>query len=446
MTRLTHGLRTTFVALEERNFRLFFFGQLVSTTGSWMQMVAQSWLVLELTGSGTMLGLVMALQWTPLLLFGAWGGVLADRYDKRKLILAMETIAGLLALGLGLLVLTDVVSFWMVLVVAGMLGCTQAIEQPARQSFVSELVGPERLTNALSLCGLLINVGRLLGPAIAGLVIAVAGVPYCFLLNAATYVPAVTTLALISSRSLYKGARAQRAKGQLTEGLRYVRRTPALWVPLLMMLAIGTFTYEFQITLPLLTSDTFGVDAAAYGLMQTMLGAGAIVGGIWVARRSVPTNAMLTGSAAVFGLIVLALSVAPTYLVAMVIVPFQGAANITFSTLANSSMQLSSASAMRSRVMALFSMAWVGTTPIGGPIVGWIAQTWSPRWALALGAFAAIGAAGLAWARLRHEPDPSTGLLEHHLVPDAEPAEPSELVDPSAGTDNGAAALRPQVA
>ena len=436
MNRLRGGLRSTFVALEVRNFRLFFVGQLLSVVGSWMQMIAQTWLVLELTGNGAMLGVTLAMQWLPLLLFGAWAGVLADRCDKRRLMLACEASAGLLALALGLLAVTDIVQFWMVLVIAGLLGVTQAIEQPARQTIVHELVGPERLTNGLSLAMMTTNFGRILGPAIAGVVIAAWGVSFCFIINALTYVPALVSLLLISSSGLYATPPVQRAKGQFVEGLRYVRSTPALWVPLAMMLAIGTFTYEFQVTLPLLASTSLGVDAAGYGLMQTALGVGAIVGAMWAARRTIPTNRVVTGSAAVFGAVVIGVSVAPTYGIALLVIPLQGATNIVFATLVNSSMQLSSAPAMRSRVMALFTMAWIGTTPIGAPFIGWVAQTWSPRWALALGGATAVLAGALAWRRLRREPDPSTTAFEHRTA-----------LDPASSAGDGAPPeLRPSVA
>jgi MFS family permease len=445
LNRLRGGLRTTFVALEERNFRLFFIGQAVSICGSWMQMIAQAWLVLELTGNGAMLGLVTAMQWIPLLLFGAWGGVIADRSSKRAILLVTEVISGVLALALGLLVLTDVVQFWMVLVLAGVLGLTQALGQPARQSIVSELVGPARLTNGLSLTSLTINVGRLVGPAMAGLAIAAWDMSVCFLVNALTYIPSVVTLALISSATLYASPPVQRAKGQFVDSLRYVHRTPILWVSLCLMIAIGTFTYEFQVTLPLLASITFGADAAGYGFMQTALGVGAILGGFWVARQAVPTNRLVTGSAVAFGVVVLAMAVAPTYAAAIAIIPLQGAASIIFSTLINSSLQLSSEPAMRSRIMALFTLAFMGTTPIGGPFVGWIAQTWSPRWAFALGGVVAIGAGAWAWRRVRHLPDPSTTAFEHHHLLASEPPAPVVDVDVDVDLDE-LVQLRPRVA
>jgi MFS family permease len=433
VSRLRGAMRTTFVALEVRNFRLFFSGQMLSVVGSWMQMIAQTWLVLELTGNGAMLGVTLAMQWLPLLVIGAWAGVLSERSDKRKLMLVCETSAGLLALVLGLLVVTDVVEFWMVLVIAALLGVTQAIEQPARQTIVHELVGPERLTNGLSLTMMATNFGRIVGPAIAGVVIAAWGVSFCFLINALTYVPAVVSLLLISASGLHRTPPVRRAKGQFVEGLRYARSTPALWVPLAVMLAVGTLTYEFQVTLPLLASTSLGVDAAGYGLMQTALGVGAIFGAMWSARRSVPTNRVVTGSAMVFGTVVLCLSLAPTYAVALMVIPLQGATNLVFSTLINSSVQLSAAPEMRSRVMALFTMAWVGTTPIGAPLVGWIAQAWSPRWALALGGSTAIVAGALAWHRLRHEPDPSTTTFEHRAVPT------SAASEGAGGTEGGGA-------
>jgi MFS family permease len=423
VSRVRGELRSTFVALEVRNFRLYFFGQLVSTVGNWMQMLGQAWLVLELTdNSGAMLGLVTAMQWIPTLLLSSWAGLVADRNDKRTILIASEVAAGLLALALGLLVLTDVVQFWMVLVVALLFGVMSAVSQPARQAFVHELVGPERLTNGLSLTNLIINLGRLVGPALAGLVISVWDLSVCFLANAVSYVPPVITLALLSTRDLHTVAPVQRAKGQLVEGLRYVRRTPRLWVPLVLMVAIGTFTYEYQVLLPLLTSVTFGMDAAGYGLLQTVMSIGGISGGLWVARRAVPTNRLIVGAAFALGLVTLVLAVVPGYGGALLVVPFLGATSIAFSTLVNSSLQLTSEPGMRSRVVGLFMIAWIGTTPIGGPLVGWIAQTWSPRWALLLGGVVALIAGALARRRLRGEPDPSPHDLTGHHPVGAEPS------------------------
>jgi MFS family permease len=430
LSRLRGGLRTTFVALEVRNFRLYFVGQLVSTVGNWMQMIGQAWLVLELTDSGAMLGLVTAMQWIPTLALSSWAGLVADRNDKRTILIVSEVAAGLLALALGLLVLTDVVQFWMVLVIALLFGVMSAMSQPARQSFVHELVGPERLTNGVSLTNLIINLGRLVGPALAGIVISVWDLSVCFLANSLSYVAPVVTLALLSTRDLHTVAPVKRAKGQLVEGLRYVRRTPGLWVPLALMVAIGTFTYEFQVLLPLLTSETFGMGAAGYGLLQTVMSVGGISGGIWVARRTVPTNRLVVGAAFALGVVTLVLALVPGFGGALLVVPFLGATSISFSTLVNSSLQLTSEPEMRSRVVGLFMIAWIGTTPIGGPLVGWIAQTWSPRWALLLGGVAALVAGALAWRRLRGEPDPSTHDVAHrHAVEHEQSARPVEAGD-----------------
>jgi MFS family permease len=431
VSRLRGGLRTTFVALEVRNYRLYFIGQLVSTVGNWMQMVGQAWLVLELTDSGAMLGVVTAMQWIPTLLLSSWAGLFADRNDKRTILIVAEVAAGLLALTLGLLVLTDVVQFWMVLVIALLFGVMSAMSQPARQAFVHELVGPERLTNGVSLTNLIINLGRLVGPALAGLVISVWDLSVCFLANAVSYIPPVVTLALLSTKDLHKVAPVQRAKGQLVEGFRYVRRTPRLWVPLALMVAIGTFTYEFQVLLPLLVSDTYGMDAAGYGVLQTVMSVGGISGGIWVARRAVPTNRLVVGAAYALGIVTLALAAVPGFGGALLVVPFLGATSISLSTLVNSSLQLTSEPEMRSRVVGLFMIAWIGTTPIGGPLVGWIAETWSPRWAMVLGGVVALVAGALTWRRLRHEPDPSTrDLPQPHVV------EPEPLATPGVTGDD----------
>jgi MFS family permease len=425
VSRVRGVLRTTFAALEVRNYRLYFIGQLVSTVGNWMQMVGQAWLVLELTDSGAMLGVVTAMQWIPTLLLSSWAGLFADRNDKRTILIVAEVVAGLLALTLGLLVLTDVVQFWMVLVIALLFGVMSAMSQPARQAFVHELVGPERLTNGVSLTNLIINLGRLVGPALAGLVISVWDLSVCFLANAVSYVPPVVTLVLLSTKDLHRVAPVQRAKGQLTEGFRYVRRTPRLWVPLALMVAIGTFTYEFQVLLPLLVSDTYGMDAAGYGVLQTVMSVGGISGGIWVARRAVPTNRLVVGAAYALGIVTLALAAVPGFGGALLVVPFLGATSISLSTLVNSSLQLTSEPEMRSRVVGLFMIAWIGTTPIGGPLVGWIAETWSPRWAMVLGGVVALVAGALTWRRLRHEPDPSTrGVPQPHVVDPEVPTTP----------------------
>jgi len=385
--------RRTFKALEIRNYRLYFIGQIISVSGTWMQGVAQSWLVLQLTGSGAALGLVLGAQFLPTLFAGPLGGVIADRFPKRRLLLITNTAAGLLALTLGLLTATGLVQLWMVFVLAFLLGCTNALDNPARQTFVQEMVGPAQLTNAISLNSVVMNTSRMIGPAIAGVLIATVGLEACFLINAASYLAVLAAIGMMRTADLHTLPTIERAKGQLREGFRYVWATPALRTPLLMMTAIGALTYEFAVTLPLLAKFTFDGDAGTYAAMSVTMAAGAVTGGLVVASRGTPTSKRLTGAALVFGLLVVALAAAPSLAVVFLILPLIGASSITFIATSNATLQLTAPAAMKGRVMALFAVAFLGTTPIGGPIVGWIAEATDPRIALALGGVIAITAA-----------------------------------------------------
>jgi MFS family permease len=393
--------KRTFKALEVRNYRLYFIGQIISVSGTWMQGVAQSWLVLQLTGSGAALGAVLGAQFLPTLFAGPLGGVIADRFPKRRLLLITNTAAGLLALTLGLLVATDLVQLWMVFVLAFLLGCTNALDNPARQTYVQEMVGPTLVPNAISLNSVVMNSSRMIGPATAGVLIATVGLEVCFLVNAASYLAVLAALLLMRTSELHTTPTVARAKGQLREGFRYVWQTPALRTPLLMMTAVGALTYEFAVTLPLLAKFTFGGDAGTYAAMSVTMAAGAVVGGLVVASRGKPTSRRLTGAALVFGLLVLALAAAPSLTVVFLVLPLIGASSITFIATSNATLQLTAPAAMKGRVMALFAVAFLGTTPIGGPIVGWIAQATDPRVALALGGLVAITAARLGSRSLR---------------------------------------------
>lgn len=401
MTRFERGMRDTFSAFAAYNFRLLFAGQMVSITGTWMQMVAQAWLVLNLTGSAAVLGLVTALQFLPTLLLGPYAGVVADRVDKRRLLIGTQAASGTLAITLGVLVATGVVEMWMVFILAGALGLVGAIDMPARQSFTIEVVGPDRLTNALSLNTITMNIGRLFGPALAGILISGWDLSVCFIANGLSFLAPTAALLLMRRRELRPTRPVERTKGQLRQGLRYVWATPGLRVPLLLMLVIGTLTYEFQVSLPVLARDTFGVDAAGFGLLQSAMSVGAIVGGLLFATRATPTHRRLGLAAAMFGVVVLVLAVAPTFGSALLVLPLVGAASVMFLTLANSTLQLTASPEMRSRVIALYTVAFIGSTPVGGPLIGWIAQTFGARWALAVGGLAALVGAGAAWRSLR---------------------------------------------
>jgi MFS family permease len=401
MTSLLHVLgNRTFAALRFRNYRLFIAGQLVSMSGTWMQSVAQAWLVLELTGSGTALGLVVAAQFLPTLLGGPWGGLIADRFDKRRLLLATQTVAGLLALVLGLLTVTGTVELWMVYVLAAGLGLVTAVDNPSRQTFVMEMVGPADIANAVTLNSVVVNAARVIGPAIAGIVISTLGVGPCFLINAASFGAVIAVLALMRTSELHREAPAPRARGQLREGFRYVRATEGLRVPLIMMAVIGTLAYEFTVTLPLLSEFTFHAGSGGFAAMTALMGGGAVVGGLVTASFGPPTPRRLSLAATAFGAVIAAVAVAPTLAVALALMPVLGAASVTVIAFSNATLQLSAAPHLRGRVMALFSVAFLGSTPIGGPIVGFVAEHGGPRLALGLGAVAAVAAGLYGWTRL----------------------------------------------
>jgi len=385
----------SFRSLRVPNFRLYFVGQGISMCGTWMQRVAQSWLVLELTNSGTALGLVLAAQFLPMLLAGPYGGLIADRFDKRRVLYATQAAQALLALALGVVTITGLVELWMVFVLAAGLGVAAVFDTPARQSFVLEMVGHDDLRNAVTLNSVLVNAARAVGPAVAGVVIATLGTGPCFLVNALSFLAVLLSLRLMDPARFDQAQPVVRSAGQVREGLAYVARTPALRTPLLLMTAIGTLAYEFQVVLPVLAARTFDAGASAYAQMTTAIGVGAVVGGLIVARRSRTRRGELALSAVVFGVVIVGAAVAPTLNLALVALLFVGAASVAFLALANTTLQLAAAPAMRGRVMALWAMAFLGTTPIGAPIVGWIAQEAGARWALATGGIAAI-LAGLA--------------------------------------------------
>ena len=383
--------RRTFRALRHRNYRLYFSGQVASFSGTWMQIVAQAWLVLELTDSGVALGIATALQFGPLLVIGPYGGVIADRFDKRKVVMATQAAAGVLALALALLTATDVVRLWHVYVLAFALGVATALDNPARQSLVHDMVGPDDLPNAVSLNTVVFNASRIVGPAIAGVVIAKWGVTPCFLVNAASYAAVVVALALMHTDELHTEERpADREPARLLEGLRYVAATPALRTPLLMMVVLGTLAYEFQVTLPLFAKRTFDGGAGTYGLMNSMIAVGAVVGGLFSASRGAPTPRRVIGSAFLFGVLMLGAAGAPTLPAALVLLTLMGAPSIVFIAVANATLQLNSAPEMRGRVMALWGTAFFGTTLVGGPIVGWLAEEYGARASIAVGGAATV--------------------------------------------------------
>jgi MFS family permease len=388
----------TFTSLRVRNYRLYFTAQLISVSGTWMQSVAQAWLVLHLTASGVALGIVVGLQFVPMLLFGPFGGLVADRTDKRRLLFVTQSAGGLLALVLGVLVVTDVVQLWQVYVLAALLGVVNMFDNPARQSFVIEMVGRDDLPNAVSLNSVVMNGSRVIGPAIGGLIITFFGLSVCFFVNAASYVAVVVGLAMMRVADLHATEPVARARGQVRDGLRYVWRTPALRNILLAVALIGVFVYNFTVTLALLAKVTFGGGAGAYSLLTSCMAIGAVLGGLAAAHRARPTPRLLRLLALALGALLAAVALSPTLLVACLTIVAMGAASIGFIATANATLQLTAAPDMRGRVMALYAMAFLGSTPIGAPLVGAIAQWTDPRVALLTGALSAVCAAGvLAW-------------------------------------------------
>ena len=421
MTAVAVTARRMFASLRVRNYRLYLGGQAISLSGTWMQSVAQGWLVLELTGSGTAIGLVLALQFLPVLFFGPLGGVVADRFDKRHILFITQAAAAVLATTLGLLVLFDVIRLWMVYLLAAGLGFVNLVDNPTRQTFIFEMVGPEQLTNAVSLHSVLVNVARVLGPAAAGALILTVGIAPCFLINGGSYLAVLIALAALRVADLRPSPRQPRRRGQLREGLRYVRATPALLAPLLMMAVIGTLTYEFQVVLPLLARFTFGGDAGTYSTMTACMGAGAVVGGLLTAAAGRRRPTALALSAVAFGVVQIAAAWAPHLWLALGLLVLVGAASISFLSLGNATLQLASAPEMRGRVMALWAVAFMGSTPVGGPIMGWIGENVGPRWALGLGGMAALLSGVLAYRSLarRAGPAPEAAPAEIQVPPGA---------------------------
>ncbi len=396
--------RETFASLWVRNYRLYYIGQTISVSGTFTQQVAQAWLVLKLTNSGAALGLIAALQNLPVLLFAPWGGALADRYPKRRLLLVTQAGFGLLALLLGLLVITGWVRLWMVAALAFCFGLINAIDNPTRQSFIVEMVGAPHLRNAVSLNSTMMNVSRIIGPAIAGILITTIGLAPCFVLNGLSYAVVIVMLLAMHVAELNPAAVAPKGKGQIREGLRYVRATPLLRHILVIMAIIGTLTYEFQVSLPLMAEFTFAGTAGNYAALTSALGVGAVIGGLATASRKSASFRTLVVAAFFFGLSALAASVMPTLPLTVAGVMVVGFCSIYFSSTGNTALQLGSDPQMRGRVMALWAVAVLGSTAIGGPIIGFIGQYAGARWGLATGGVAALVAAGYGLLAMRRGP------------------------------------------
>ncbi len=430
--------RRTFRALRIYNFRLFFLSQIVSMSGTWMQAVAQSWLVLELGGTSVDLGITVGLQFGPVLVLGAWAGALADRHDKRRLLVITQAAAGLLALALGGLTLADAVDIRLVWAFAAATGSVVAMDTPARQSFVYEMAGPDDLANAVGLNAVVTNSSRIIGPAIGGVLIASVGVAACFLFNGVSYVAVIGALLAMRRAELFTGASAARRPGQIRAGLRYVWHTPALRVPIVMMAVVSTLAYNFSVVLPLLARIEFGRGAGAYGATFSAMGIGALAGALLMASRARPSRRLLVGSTFAFGAFTMALAVAPTYLWALAVLVPLGAASVLFVSTTNSLLQLNAEDAMRGRVMALWAIVFFGSTPIGGPLTGLLIRGFGVRAAVAIGAVAAVAtAAGAYWSLRRSRVESGSCETPVCLPDDPEPERP---LDRSAAAPPPAAA------
>ncbi len=406
--------RGTFDALKIRNYRLYMTGQLVSVSGTWMQTVGLSWLVLKITGSGVELGVVTAAQFLPMLVLGVVGGLVADRVNKRKLILATQTSLALASLLLGILTVTGTVVMWMVYAISIWIGMTNAIDNPARQSFVGEMVDKGTVANAVSLNAVVMNSARIVGPAIAGIVIYILGTGSLFLANSASFLAVIIALLLMRPAELFQSERAPRARGQLKEGIEYVWRMPTLKVPVLILFLVGTLAFEFQVSLPLFASATFHQGAGTYAAFMSFMGVGAVVGGLISATFPQTTISRLAFTSLGFGLLIILVSVMPNSISAAAAVIPMGTLSMVFVSIANSALQLNSEPSKRGRVLSLFTVAYQGSTPIGAPIVGYIGQQLGARYAIAVGGLAALiaGVYGLASRAARDERVATTGAVQ----------------------------------
>jgi MFS family permease len=389
------AVRRSFHSLSVPNYRRYFAGQVISLSGNWMQTVAALWLILSLTDSGIAVGLTTALQFLPMLLFGAWGGLLADRFPKRRLLIVTQALMALPAIGLFVVTEAAVVAPWMVYLAVLAMGAVNAVDNPTRQSFVIEMVGHKRVVNAVSLNSVIVQSARIVGPAIGGLLIATLGVGPCFGVNALTFAAMIAALLSMDPTELRAAPTAGREPGAIRAGLRYVRRTPELFVPLALMALVGTFGFNFQVALPLLARFSFDGGAGAYAALVSAMGVGSVAGALVTGANGRTGPRLIAAAALAFGASALLAAAMPTLAFEIPMLALLGAAAVTFAATINSTLQLAVEPAMRGRVMALYSVVFLGSNPIGGPLTGWLAQTYDPRAALLLAAVAGLSA---AWA------------------------------------------------
>ncbi|MFI0235728.1 MFS transporter [Streptomyces sp. NPDC016845] len=385
------GRPGSFASLRIRNYRRFSIGQFTSVAGNWMQNIAVGWLTLELTGSGTVLGIVTAARYLPILLLGAWGGLVVDRHDTRRLLLLTQICFAVQAAFLTVLSWAHLVTLPLLIVVMLGLGLTNVFDSPARQKLISELVDTDHLSNAIAINSTLVNTAKLAGPGIAGSVIAALGVAPCFALDTVSFLAVIVSLLRLRTAEMYPGEREVRAKGQIRAGLRHVRRTPELLYPMVMVYVTGILTWEFPVSLPLLTRSVFGAGPAGYGTAMAVMSVGGVLGGLVAMRRRRLGTRPLSVSAVIWGVLICGAALAPTLPVALVVLAFVGSASVTFNSSAKTLMQVSAAPQMRGRVLSIWSIGWLGGTVIGGPAVGAIGASWGARSALLVGGLASAG-------------------------------------------------------
>jgi MFS family permease len=439
VTKVGFAVHRTFHSVSHsRNFRLFFVGQIVSVTGTWMQSVAAAWLVLKLTESSVALGIQLALNFGPILLLGAWAGLLADRRDKRLILIGTQTAFALQALALWGLVFAGVAELWMVYALSLFAGIVTAIDNPARQSFYAEMVGNKDLTNAVSLNSAVMTGTRIVGPALAGVLIATVGLAPSFLFNGISYVAVIGALVAMRPDELHREVVPVRGKGQLREGLAYVRRTPGLLLPLTWMAVIFTFSFNFSVLFPVLATRVFDGDAGTYATMLSVLGVGSLLGALAMARQQEPNPRRLAVAAVAFGAASVLASAAPTFWSELLVLVPMGIVSMVFMITGNSTLQLSSRANMRGRVMALYGMVFLGGTPIGAPIAGWVADRFGPRMGIALGGLIAVvtGLTGLWMLSRRRLRRPRVAMARRPEVVGA-PATGGSI-DPNLATEEAA--------
>jgi MFS family permease len=409
---------TIFRSLRIRNYRLYFLGQIVSLTGTWMQTVALGWLVYEITGSPTQIGTVTAVQFIPVLLGSIHGGLLADRFDKRKLMICTQVAFTVQSAALTVLALTGTATLPWLYVISFVLGAITTVDNPARQAFVSEMVGRDELTNAVGLNSAIFNSARIIGPAIAGVLITLIGTTACFLINTLSFFAVIAALVAMRPDELFRSPPPARAKGQLKAGLLYAWRQPTIRLTLSMMAVIGTLAMNFLVVMPVLAKQVFHGNAGTYGFMTAVMGVGSLGGSLLAAsRRNVSVRLLVVGATG-FGVTMLLAAIAPTLALELVALAGTGIATMTFLATANATVQLTSVPEMRGRVMSIYMLLFLGTTPIGSPIMGWISARFGARWSLVVGGVSCFVAASFAVVsllshRARAEP-PAVGFGNRH--------------------------------